>query len=104
MNNKDVTPAVAKKRVKATVIYRLMLIGLGIPMLLFSFICGVLGAFGYDMVKWNDQVVHGFLALPTALFSGLLISALLTVFMGSIICLGLWLYSRFLPLQVKVFD
>ena len=25
-------------------------------------------------------------------------------FLGSIICLGLWIYSRFRPLQVKTFD
>ncbi|AID27598.1 hypothetical protein DUQ00_02495 [Salmonella bongori] len=104
MNNTDDKPQVEVKRVKACIIYRLMLIGFGIPMVGFSFICGVMGIFGYDMVKWNNQTIHGLLALPTALFSGLFVSVLMTVFLGSIACLGLWIYSRFRPLQVKVLD
>ncbi|POT55835.1 hypothetical protein C3432_21410 [Citrobacter amalonaticus] len=101
---KDVSPEVNVKRVKASIIYRLMLIGFGIPMLGFSFICGLMGVFGYDMVKWNNQTIHGLLALPTALLSGILLSLLFTVFLGSVTCLGLWIYSRFRPLQVKVLD
>ena len=104
MKNQDVAPEIGMKRVKASIIYRLMLIGLSIPVLGFCVISGVMGMFGYDMVKWNDQTVHGVLALPVALFSGLFISVLMTVFLGSIICFGLWIYSRFRPLRVKVFD
>lgn len=73
-------------------------------MLGFSFICGVMGIFGYDTVKWSGQTIHGVLALPVALFIGLFLSVLFTVFLGSITCLGLWVYSRFRPLQVKVLD
>jgi hypothetical protein len=61
MKNQDVAPEIGMKRVKASIIYRLMLIGLSIPVLM-------------------------------------------TVFLGSIICFGLWVYSRFRPLRVKVFD
>lgn len=43
MNNTDDKPQVEVKRVKACIIYRLMLIGFGIPMVGFSFICGVMG-------------------------------------------------------------
>lgn len=104
MHDVEATSAAPFKRVKASIIYRLMLIGLGIPMLIFSVICGMLGLFGYDMVKWNDQTVHGLIALPVALFSGVFITVLFTAFIGSITCLGLWIYSRFRPLQVKVLD
>lgn len=100
----EAAPAVSLKRVKASIIYRLLLIGLGIPMVVFSIICGVMGLLGYDMVKWNDQPVHGLLAIPTALLSGVLVTVLFTVFIGSITCLGLWIYSRFRPLEVKVMD
>lgn len=104
MSSTDVTSSTRFKRIKASAIYRLLLIGLGIPMMLFSFICGVLSLFGFNMVKWNGQPVQGLLAIPTALFSGLFITVLFTVFVGSIACLGLWIYSRFRPLQVKVLD
>ncbi|VFS61627.1 Uncharacterised protein [Kluyvera cryocrescens] len=56
------------------------------------------------MVKWNNESIHGILALPVALFSGLMVTVFFTAFLGSIICLGLWIYSRFRPLQVKTFD
>lgn len=102
--SKEVTSGTSIKRVKASVIYRLMLIGLSIPMLIFSLICGVMGIFGYDMVSWNNETVHGVLALPLALVSGLFISVLFTMFFGTIVCFGLWVYSRFRPLQVKVLD
>ena len=104
MNNAEASSTVSLKRIKAAIIYRLLLIGLGIPMITFSFVCGVLSLFGFDRVKWNDQPVHGFLAIPAALFSGIFITVLFTVFIGSIACLGLWAYSRFRPLQVKVMD
>lgn len=100
MENQDVSV----KRVKASIIYRLMLIGLGIPMIGFSFICGILGMFGYNTVTWNNQVIHGVLALPVGLLVGLFISVILTALLGSILCFGLWIYSRFRPLQVKVLD
>lgn len=102
--SQDVPSVATLKRIKASVIYRLLLIGLAIPMLIFSFICGVMGMFGYDMVKWNNETIHGILALPMALLSGLMVTVLFTVFIGSIACLGLWIYSRFRPLQVKTFD
>ncbi|KNC11200.1 hypothetical protein AC791_04520 [Klebsiella sp. RIT-PI-d] len=102
--SKDITSGPHMKRVKASVIYRLLLIGLSIPMLIFSVICGIMGIFGYDMVSWNNQTVHGLLALPVALLSGVFISVIFTFFFGSFVCLGLWIYSRFRPLQVKVLD
>jgi hypothetical protein len=102
--SKDVSSGITVKRVRASIIYRLILIGLGIPVFIFGFICGVMGIFGYDMVKWNNEVIHGILALPVALFSSLLITVLFTAMFGSVVCLGLWIYSRFRPLEVKTLD
>ena len=104
MNNAEVSSTITLKRIKAATIYRLLLIDLGIPMISVSSICCALSLFGFNLVKWNDQPVHGFLAIPAALFSGVFITVLFTVFIGSIACLGLWVYSRFRPLQVKVMD
>lgn len=102
--SKATVTGTSMKRVKASIIYRLILIGLGIPMLIFGILCGLMGVFGYDMVKWNNDVVHGILALPIALFSSLFITVLFTALFGSIVCAGLWIYSRFRPLEVKTLD
>ncbi|GHD95649.1 hypothetical protein GCM10011445_31820 [Pseudocitrobacter faecalis] len=102
--SKDSSTDVTLKRIKPSSIYRLMLIGLGIPLQIFAVVCGVMGIFGADMVKWNDQPVHGILALPVAIFSALFVTVLFTAFLGSVTCLGLWIYSRFRPLEVKTQD
>ncbi|MEB4675877.1 hypothetical protein MXL54_13980 [Enterobacteriaceae bacterium G50] len=102
--SKDSSTDVTLKRIKPSSIYRLMLIGLGIPLQIFAVVCGVMGIFGADMVKWNNQPVHGILALPAAIFSALFVTVLFTAFLGSVVCLGLWIYSRFRPLQVKTLD
>lgn len=102
--NKDSAPDITLKRIKPSAIYRLIFIGLGIPLMIFALISGVMGIFGADVVKWNNEPVHGILALPTALFSGVLVTALFTAFFGSAVCLGLWIYSRFRPLQVRTLD
>ena len=104
MDNKISFPSANVKRVKASVIYRLILIGFGIPTIGFCFICGVMGMFGYDIVTWNNQQIHGLLALPTALLIGIILNVIFTIFIGSITCLGLWIYSCFRPLQVNVID
>ncbi|QRG79275.1 hypothetical protein [Citrobacter sp. R56] len=102
--SKDSATDISMKRIKPSAIYRLMLIGLGIPLQIFAVVCGVMGIFGADMVKWNDQPVHGILALPAAMFSALFVTVIFTAFMGSVTCLGLWIYSRFRPLKVKTLD
>ena len=102
--SKDSRTNVTLKRIKPSSIYRLMLIGLGIPLQIFAVVCGVMGIFGADMVKWNNQPVHGILALPAAIFSALFVTVLFTAFLGSVACLGLWIYSRFRPLEEKTLD
>jgi len=90
------------KRIKARSIYRLLLIGLSIPMGVLGFIFGLFGCFGYDTVSWNQQYIHGLLALPVGIFIGIFMSLLMTAVIGSLSGLGLWIYSRFRPLEVKV--
>lgn len=92
------------KRIKARSIYRLLLIGLSIPMGVLGFIFGLFGCFGYDTVSWNQHYIHGLLALPVGLFIGVLMSAIMTAIIGSLSCLGLWIYSRFRPLKITVLD
>ena len=89
MNNSSKTSTVQIKRIKPSIIYRLLLIGLGTPMVIYGLVCGVLGMFGYDQVRWNDTVIHGLLALPAGLLAGLPVSVFLTVVIGTIACFGL---------------
>nr|WP_318383550.1 hypothetical protein [uncultured Enterobacter sp.] len=102
--SKEVTSNIAVKRVKASSIYRLLLIGLGVPFGLMSVLFSLLACFGYDTVAWNDKHIHGLLALPVGLFSGLMMTVIFTALLGTICCLGLWIYSRFRPLEIRVIE
>lgn len=104
MNNTSNTSAVQLKRIKPSIIYRLLLIGLGTPLVIYGLVCGILGMFGYDEVRWNDTVIHGLLALPAGLLAGLSVSVFLTVMIGTIACFGLWLYSLVRPLTIETRD
>ncbi|RZM87889.1 hypothetical protein D9742_13975 [Escherichia sp. E1V33] len=104
MNNTSNTSAVQLKRIKPSIIYRLLLIGLGTPLVIYGLVCGILGMFGYDQVRWNDTVIHGLLALPAGLLAGLSVSVFLTVMIGTIACFGLWLYSLVRPLTIETRD
>ncbi|EMQ4857037.1 hypothetical protein AAIB78_001653 [Morganella morganii] len=44
-----------EKQVNASVIYKLILIGLSIPMIFISLLSGIMGAFGYGTVLVNGK-------------------------------------------------
>ncbi len=73
-------------------------------MVIYGLVCGVLGMFGYDLVRCNHTVIHGLLALPAGLLAGLSVSVFLTVVIGTIACFGLWLYSLVRPLTIETRD
>jgi hypothetical protein len=68
----------------------------------FFTLMGVLAAFGMDSLKWNDQPVLGLKALVAGPFMGLFAAALFTALIGLMLSLGLWLYSKFRPLSIRV--
>ncbi|KJY03399.1 hypothetical protein [Morganella morganii] len=66
MNN-----SVNEKQISSAVIYKLMLIGLSIPMMFLSVLFGVMGMFGYGTVLINGEMITGIAALPASLLFGL---------------------------------
>ncbi|EOZ5674032.1 TPA: hypothetical protein RG697_003193 [Morganella morganii] len=99
MNN-----SVNEKQISSAVIYKLMLIGLSIPMMFLSVIFGVMGMFGYGTVLINGEMITGIAALPASLLFGLIFIAIFTIIFGTMIFIGLWCYSKFRPLKIKTID
>jgi len=92
------------KNISSLVIYKLMLIGFGVSIMVLSTIIGIAGIFGAGVVKFNDKLITGIAALPVSLFSGLLITVGFTAIFGTLTFIGLWLYSKVRPLKIKVID
>lgn len=84
------------------------LVGIG---LLFSFLplvilMGCTAALGLNTLVWNNQPLHGWVALASAPFIGLFLTAMFTAIFGSAIAFGLWIYSLLGPFSIsyKPFD
>lgn len=96
--------SVNEKQVNPSVIYKLILVGLSIPMIFISLFSGIMGAFGYGTVLVNGELITGIAALPASLLIGLAFIGVFTAVFGTMIFIGLWCYSKFRPLKIKVSD
>jgi hypothetical protein len=77
-------------------------VGQAVLIVLFCAVCSVGAFFGADLVHMNRQPVHG----PTALAVGAAVAALGVLLLAPLVaaatCFGLWLYSFFRPLRIRV--
>ena len=85
-------------------IYKLFGVGFLSFMVPFSTLMGVLALFGFNTVRWNGQPLTGALGLLLSPFIGLFIAGVFTLFVGTLIALGLWLFSWVRPMTLKVKD
>jgi len=90
------------KRVSAGTLYKLVAIGSSITFVLFSILMGCFALFGAHTVTWNHHPLIGVSGLVASPFIGLFIAAIFTIFLGSGMVFGLWLYSKFKPMTLLV--
>jgi len=90
------------RKVKAGSVYKLLLYGLLIGFIPFGVLFGVMGFFGADTVRWNNQPIHGAAALFASPAISLFVALGFTAFLGTVACLGLWVLSRFRTLRIRV--
>jgi hypothetical protein len=90
------------RRVSAGTLYKLVAIGSSITFVLFSIIMGCFALFGFHTVTWNHHPLTGISGLVASPFIGLFIAAIFTIFLGSGMAFGLWLYSKFRPVTLLV--
>lgn len=88
------------QRLSAGTVYKLWFIGLVASLVPLGLLCGVLAAFGFNVVTWNGQPLHGVEGLVAAPLVCAFFALFMTAFLGTASFLGLWLYSRFRPLQL----
>lgn len=100
----DEFKTVALKKISAGSIYKIYLLGLLCSLVPIGILNGILGAMGITLiaVRWNGEVVHGFstLIISPCLFA--LLALVFTGVLGSLSWAGLWCYSQFRPLTIRI--
>lgn len=100
----DEFKTIALKKISAGSIYKIYLLGLLCSLVPIGILNGILGAIGITLfaVRWNGEVVQGFstLIISPCLFA--LMALMFTGVLGSLSWAGLWFYSQFRPLIVRI--
>lgn len=96
------TKTISFTRLKASSVFKLQLLGMTLFMVPLGLLQGVLAFFGLNTLYWHDTPLYGISALIAGPIIGLTTALLFTLIIGTISFFGLWLYSRFRPLTLKV--
>ncbi len=90
------------RRLSTGSVYKLVFVGLLASMIPLGLLSGALAWIGFDTLYWQGLPVTGPAGLIVGLLAGLWVTLAFTAVMGSLMVLGLWLYSRFKPLRLKI--
>jgi hypothetical protein len=90
------------QRVSTGTLFKLAGLGLTLTLIPFSILMGCLALFGASTVTWNEQPLTGVAGLLASPFIGAFVTGVFTIFLGACMALGLWLYSSFRPLTLRV--
>ena len=82
-------------RLSVKTLFKLIAIGLLISMGIFGVVLGIAGFFGANTIFIDGVNVYGYKALIMGPVIGISTAILFTLFLGVMIALGLWIYSKF---------
>lgn len=90
------------KKLSVATVYKIAFIGFSSTLVPFFMICGVLAMFDQATLKLNQDILTGVNALVAAPFMGFFAALALTLMVGSVLALGLWLFSKFKSLEIEI--
>lgn len=90
------------RKVRAGTIYKLLFVGLLISFIPLGVFFGITALFGADTVTWNGEHIHGVVALFAGPAISIFVALCFTGFLGSLTSLGLWVFSKVRPIQLRV--
>lgn len=93
---------IAVLRISVGTLFKLVALGLTLSLIPLTLLLGIFALFGASTVNWNQQPVTGVSGLLTSPLIGLLLATAFTMFLGTCMAFGLWLYSKFRPLTLRV--
>ena len=91
-------------RLTAGSVYKLVFVGSASFFLPFSLLMGLFALFGAETVRSGDRAITGLGGFLAAPFIGLLFVLLVTVVLGTMMAIGLWVFSLFKPLELGAFQ
>ena len=83
-------------------IFKLIAVGSLCSVIPLSIFFGFFALFGASTITWNNQPITGFTGLAASPFIGLLVSIICTAFLGLLVAFGLWIFSKFSPIQIDI--
>lgn len=81
-------------------LFKLLFLGSFIPFFLFGVLAGIGAFFGQDYVMVNDNYQYGILGLIWGIVIGILLPLLLSALVWILLFIGLWLWTRFKPIDL----
>ena len=95
-------PYVEIKRVPFTSAFKLAAIGFCFSLIPFATLMGCFALFGFHTVTWNSEPVVGLKGLLASPFIGLFVALFFSLIVGTMLAVGLWIYSFFEPLRIRL--
>jgi hypothetical protein len=92
------------RRLSTGSIFRIVAAGTFVSLLPLAVFFGILALFGLNTVRWNNQPIHGVAGLLLSPVIGLMLAATLTAMGGVALAFGLWLFSKFRPLRLRLVE
>ncbi|WP_050477908.1 hypothetical protein [Herbaspirillum rhizosphaerae] len=89
------------KRFSFGTVYKILAIASGFSMVPISVLMGLFAFFGAETIVWNGQHLTGLMGLIASPFVGIMLALIFTGFLGTLFACGLWLYSKFRPLEIE---
>lgn len=90
------------KGLAAGSLYKLLFIGLLIPVGIFGLGCGIASFFGYSTVYLNDVYVYGLKGLIAGGIIGVVLPALMSGFLWIFVGFGLWVWTRVSTITLSI--
>jgi len=85
-------------------LYKLLFIGLLVPLFIFGLSCGVASFFGYSAVTFNGQQVYGLKGLIVGGMIGVLLPLIMAAFLWCLIAFGVWAWTRVRTINLTIKD
>jgi hypothetical protein len=89
------------QRLRGGTLFKIIFIGNSLFFIPFSVLMGILSFFGAATIRWNEQPLTGFAGFVASPYIGVFITLLFSAFLWVSTFIGLWLYSKFRPIELE---
>ena len=92
------------RRLRTGSVFRLLAAGIFFSTVPFFILMGGFAGLGFNTLRWNNEPVLGIKGLLLSPLMGLIAAAIFTALAGAGVSFGLWLYSKFRPLTLRMLE